>query len=158
MDYKLGIRNVTYQDLDEISELDLMEDDLKELQYAGFTNVPITLITGCLMSMNQDQCVCRCYYELESGKILGVYGITYVGTIWFLSSKELLNHYREFTKRTKEEFLGFTKGCGVVYNYVHSRHKRAIRWLKWLGFTIVGKPVYFTEPTELYFKMEYYGE
>lgn len=158
MNYKLGIRDVVYNDLDEISQLDLMDDDLKELYFAGFTNTPITLIAGCLMSMNQDRCVCRCYYELETGRILGVYGITYVGTIWFLSSKELLSHYREFTKRTQAEFKYFTKGCGLVYNYVHSRHRRAIRWLKWLGFKIVGNPVYFMEPTELYFRMEYYGE
>jgi len=156
MGFKLGIRDVTEEDFAEISLLDLMDDDKTELYNMGYHNIPVTLTLGCKLSMDEG-CVCRCYYELDTGKILGVYGITNIKTIWFLSSKDLLEHYKEFTKRTKKEFNYFTEGCGEVYNYVHTKHKRALRWLKWLGFKQEGDPVVFNTSEEQFVKMIFNG-
>ena len=158
MSYKLGIRDVTLEDLKEVAKLKLMDDDLMELFYMGVNDIPLTLVQGCLASICQPDCVCRCYYELATGKILGVYGITKYRTIWFLSTSDLLSHYREFSRRTKKEFNEFTRGCGEVYNYVHTRHRRALRWLKWLGFECSDEVFHFRLRTELYYKMTYRGD
>lgn len=127
---KLGIRDVTWGDLEEISKLDLMDDDKMELQGLGVTELSIELVSSCIASFGQ---VCKCYYELESKEIIGVYGISKFNTIWFLSSKRLMEHKKEFARRTKKEFNEFTKGYNNVFNFVHPRHKRANRWLQWLG-------------------------
>lgn len=138
---KLGIRDVTWGDLEEISKLDLMDDDKMELHDMGASDYPLELVASCISSFGH---VCKCYYELESKEIIGVYGISKHNTIWFLSSKRLMEHKKEFARRTKKEFDKFTEGYNEVFNFVHIEHTRARRWLHWLG--LVRDPMMYKLP------------
>jgi len=152
---KLAIRDVTWADLEEISKLDLMEDDLMVVNGMGDTDIPIVLTTSCINSFNR---VCRCFFEVSSGKIIGVYGVTKYDTIWFLSDKLLKKHWKEFVRGTKEEFKKLTEGVDFAFNYVHWNHKRALRWLRWLGFRRTINFYTFPPKTEKYIKIEFYKE
>ena len=151
----LKIKDVQGEDLEEISRLDLMDDDIEELKGIGLADIPNTLRESCRMSMSV---ICRCFYEDTTGEIIGVYGISCEGFIWFLSSKKLKECYREFLRGTKEEFKYLTQEHSYAYNYVHGNHKRAIRWLKWLGIHISEQIYTFPPSEEPYHKLEFIKE
>ena len=152
---KLAVRPVEWKDLEAIAKLDLMEDDLMEILGTGQTNIPQILVTSCMDSFSR---VCRCVYEVETGDILGVYGVTDTDMIWFLSDKKIKDHYKEFIKRTKEEFELLTNGVEYAYNFVHWYHRRAIRWLTWLGFIRQAGFYEFPPMNQRYIRFEFMKE
>ena len=155
MENKLAIRDVTWNDLEAVSKIDLMEDDLMEVRGMSDAAIPMVLIESCVVSFNR---ICRCFYEVATGQIIGVYGVTDKNMIWFLSDKKLKEHWKEFVRGTKEEFQILTEGVDYAFNYVHWRHQRALRWLSWLGFTRKVDFVHFPPKTERYFQLEFYKE
>lgn len=131
----LLIKDVHEDDLEEISLLDLMDDDRMELEGMGysFDQFPEILKLSCELSMDR---ICRCFYESTTGEIIGVYGVTEANAIWFLASKSLKKYWKEFVRGTKTEFKYLTKDVAYAYNYVHPRHTRGLKWLSWLGIHI----------------------
>ena len=152
---KLGIRDVTLGDLVEIAKLDLLDDDLEEIKGTGNTDIQKVLIDSCLFSMDH---VCRCFYIKATEEIVGIYGISKDNVIWFLSSKRLMEVWKEFVRGTKEEFKVLTKDHEYAYNYIHTNHKRAKRWLRWLGIHISEETYVFPPKTDLYHKLEFIKE
>lgn len=150
----LKIRNVLRSDLEEISRLDLMEDDIMELKGIGHKDedIPNILKESCEISLSR---VCRCFYEDSTGEIIGVYGVTEERAIWFLSSKKLMEVWKEFVRGTKEEFKYLTKDVDYAFNYVHKDHKRGLKWLHWLGFSRSEQIYEFPPATEPYYKLTY---
>ena len=93
--------------------------------------------------------------------IWGVGKITHLskeGIPWMLTSNLVDTHYREFLRRGPELVMNIKKEAVVLLNMVDSRNKRAIRWLKWLGF-IIHDPVPFGPDGMLFhpFIMENYN-
>ncbi len=152
---KLGVKDVTWADIEKIAKLDLMEDDIMELLGTGQYNIPQILVNSCMGSLNR---VCRCVYELDTGDIVAVFGLTDGDMIWFLSDKRLMNNYKEFIKRTKYEFERLIKDVDYAYNFVHWYHKRAIRWLTWLGFIRQAGFYEFPPETQRYIRFEFMKE
>lgn len=150
----LKIRDVQWSDLEEISKLDLMEDDKMELKGIGYTEdqIPIVLRESCALSSVR---ICRCFYEDSTGEIIGVYGVTKDDAIWFLASKRLIDVWKEFVRGTKKEFKYLTKDVTYAYNFVHQRHTRGLRWLKWLGISISSTLYQFPHSEDLYHKIEF---
>lgn len=58
------------------------------------------------------------------------------GVPWLLGTPEVRNHAKAFARRSKDwidrEMLHYTR----LENWVDARHTRAVRWLRWLGFTL----------------------
>ncbi|BCS53306.1 hypothetical protein GSbR_21680 [Geobacter sp. SVR] len=65
---------------------------------------------------------------------------------WFLSTGEVSAFSKTFLKGSREVILRFHEKYDVLSNTVDSRHEVAIRWLKWLGFTILPTPLRFHDP------------
>lgn len=79
---------------------------------------------------------------LADGKVVAVYGIssrspiTRVGSPWMLTTNEVEKHRKLFLKHTKQQVNQWRREYTVMFNYVDARYTQAIRWLKWLGFTV----------------------
>jgi len=58
------------------------------------------------------------------------------GTIWLLGTDLLQKHGRRFLRRNRDETDRLSNGFSLLENYCDARNTVAIRWLKWLGFTI----------------------
>ena len=62
--------------------------------------------------------------------------ISGIGVIWMLSTDNV-NHYRkEIINNAYNAFMDITKGYTTVYNYVHAENRLALRFLRFMGFTI----------------------
>ena len=77
----------------------------------------------------------------EVACILGVHRHTQMSTKgipWLLTTHVVDKHPRLFLRYTRQgmEEIKQTWDFDVLENYVDARHHEAIRWLKWLGFTI----------------------
>lgn len=74
------------------------------------------------------------------GRLVCMYGVTpvsdKVGVIWFLATDEFDN-YKDFVKKHCKKVCNILlMGYDHVYNYVYVGHDKALRWVKWLGFTV----------------------
>lgn len=71
-----------------------------------------------------------------------MYGVTSggdrIGQIWLISTYLVDQHQRAFLERSRLEFARFKAQYDRLFNFVDVRNKKAIRWLRWLGFTVDG--------------------
>ena len=78
----------------------------------------------------------------SKGKPIGMFGIrpdSYMGekaTIWFLASDELDSIKLRFLKHSKRFVKMFLSFYPYLYNYVDTRNKSSIEWLKFCGANI----------------------
>ncbi len=85
---------------------------------------------------------------LADGKVLCMFGVgsltilSLTGIPWLLATKKLERHSRAFLRRNRGVLADMGNGYTLLRNHVDARNKAAIRWLGWLGFTIL--------PTETY--------
>lgn len=95
-------------------------------------------------------------WEAE-GKVVCLFGVTPFddgfNVLWFLATDEFDKHRRFIRQNSKKIFKAVTEGYDYMFNYVHADHKKALRWIKWLGCK-----VYEPEPLgingELFCKFE----
>lgn len=79
--------------------------------------------------------------------------ITGTGTPWLLSSVDALQHRRQFLLLSKDVVGEMLEFCPRLENYVHSKNKLSIRWLKWIGFKIHFKdPLVIKETDEKFYR------
>ena len=76
-------------------------------------------------------------------KICGVFGLTLfeegLGVPWFVSNEVPFSDYasRGLFLRKSRDLVSFMKSrCTHMINYVSLENTKAVRWLRWLGFTI----------------------
>lgn len=80
---------------------------------------------------------------LADGRVVCMFGVgsatvlSLTGVPWLLATKELENHGRAFIRRNKRELLKMSRGYNLLRNYVDARNLVSIRWLRWLGFTVL---------------------
>ena len=60
-----------------------------------------------------------------------------VGVPWMLGSNGIYKHTRKLTTECKMWLEFIHKDYDLLFNYVHSENPKAIRWLQWMGFTMV---------------------
>lgn len=75
------------------------------------------------------------------GKVICIYGVTpwedKKGVIWFVATDEFDKRKDTFRVFCKEIVGEMSEGYDYLFNYVHTKHKKAIKWLKWLGFKLL---------------------
>lgn len=105
----------------------------------------------------------ECRTWLADDKPLAMFGIIYKTLIsddvipWMLGSEELRKHARGFLSSSTATIKGWSEKYTYLENYVDIRHKRAVRWLSWLGFTI-HKPAILVGPRKMpFFKFSMKG-
>lgn len=81
------------------------------------------------------------YTITTAGRPIAMFGVTpmggTVGAPWLLGSDGVLEHWREFVRRSGEEFARIRRPYTYLYNYCDARNELAMRWLRWLGFEFV---------------------
>ncbi|GHV58467.1 hypothetical protein FACS189460_6000 [Deltaproteobacteria bacterium] len=83
-------------------------------------------------------------------------GAVDVGAPWLLGS-DLLERpevSREFIRQSRPHLAELEPGFRKLHNLVHAENKLAIRWLKWLGFSLAAAPLKFHEEPFFYFWKE----
>lgn len=59
-----------------------------------------------------------------------------VGIPWLLGTPAMRARPRVFLEASKRHFGELVQGYERLENWVDARHTRAVKWLKWLGFTV----------------------
>lgn len=59
-----------------------------------------------------------------------------VGIPWALGTFAVPQHGRAIARGSREVVQQYRTWYKLMVNYVDARHRRAVRWLSWLGFTI----------------------
>lgn len=73
---------------------------------------------------------------LADGKVVCLFGVSNGLHPWLLASDDLLRHRREFLRASRAWVEGVRREYPVLYNWVGADNVLAIRWLRWLGFTV----------------------
>ena len=113
----------------------MAEDDCRECEAGGFgpyralkdsLDMSVAAWTGMVGDMPVVMFGVTPWNGILSGK----------GSPWLLGTDELKNHKIYFLKRNRE----FLEKMQVLFpelsGVVDIRHRRGIRWLRWLGFTV----------------------
>lgn len=79
---------------------------------------------------------------LADGKVLCMLGVVergayrQIGIPWMLGSHDLPEHPRVFLRASRNYVRAIRQEYKILENYVDSRHEKAVKWLRWLGFRI----------------------
>ena len=79
---------------------------------------------------------------LVNGRVMAIWGVGKVtvlsetGMPWMLTSILVEQHYRIFLRHSKSLLYIMKQEAIVFNNFVDARNVTAIKWLRWLGFTI----------------------
>lgn len=86
------------------------------------------------------------YAGLLDGMAVCVWGVapvcllTGLGAPWMVGTSDLDIHATKFLRRCRAPLLELFSGYDRLENYVDARNTKAIRWLKFMGFTINNDP------------------
>ena len=69
---------------------------------------------------------------LSVGSLLGG-----VGVPWLLTGVPVDRHHKDFLRLTRAGVARMRREFAVLTNIVHAEYVEAIRWLRWLGFSVV---------------------
>lgn len=58
------------------------------------------------------------------------------GVPWALTGPACERHRKRFLLESRRQVARMRAEAAPLVNYVHAEHRRAIRWLRWLGFTL----------------------
>lgn len=77
----------------------------------------------------------------DEGKPFAMFGVAgdnpNLGIPWMLGSDGIYKHASQFIEECKGWLDELEEDYELLMNYVHADNTKAIRWLKWMGFTMV---------------------
>lgn len=135
----MPIRIATVDDADQMAPV-LRPADATEVLRMGEGSVASVLRRSIARSVEA--------YVFEDGDHpLAVYGIVQpsamdpmYGVPWLVGTRHLAAHPKRFLRETRAQVAEWRTRYTVMSNMVDARYAPAIRWLRWLGFSI-GAPV-----------------
>jgi len=132
-------RQSRLQDICELAP-NLRYEDKREVEALG-SNSEKSLVLGYVYST-----ICRSIIN-SNGLVVGMYGVCpteepKVGRVWMLGSKGLLKISREFLRQSRTEVEKMNTKYNLLCNYIDSRNKAHIRWIRWCGFKIIGEKIF----------------
>lgn len=152
---KTYYRFTTKGDYNKIIELNLRKSDKMQLKAATGLE-PKDAIKKSVESSDLTRTV------IHNEKVEGVFGLKIlptpsqltVGSPWFLATDKFNEFSISFAKNSivvvYENMLHYAP---ILMNFVDSRHKESIRWLKWIGFTVdTDSPVKLNDPDVLFYR------
>ena len=98
---------------------------------------PVTALTHSLSASD------NAYVAVDENEVpILMFGVVnagqdFVGVPWMLGSKGIYQHTRQLQAECKQWLDVVHKDYTLLYNYVHAKNPKAIRWLQWMGFTMV---------------------
>jgi hypothetical protein len=112
----------------------LRAQDEAEIRSGGST--PEQALTEAFDKSNEPLAV------LFEGRVLAIFGvakphaISDYGMIWMLGSKEVPKHTKMLLRASKAYVKRELRKTSHLVNYVDAEYQEAVRWLRWLGFTV----------------------
>lgn len=73
----------------------------------------------------------------EPVAIFGVVDNGAAGVIWMIATDDFEKHSIEFIRNQRDVVDRMIMPYRYLYNFVHAKHSKAIKWLKAIGFTIL---------------------
>lgn len=125
------------EDLIRIVAENMRQDDIEEV-WASHRSLPFDALMTSWKLSNLSSIV-----EIN-GELCAMFGVRKMdvlsgrGVPWMLSTNHLVvpANAREFLKGTKSIVAEMLDACPLLQNYVYTKNRLSIRWLKWIGFTI----------------------
>jgi hypothetical protein len=131
---EISLKPATFADIEELAE-NLRDEDLEEARAYG-----LPPIVGLTMSF-------RTSYEVWTGRVDGelvtVFGIAKKtalsdeGVPWLMGTPLVEKYGFAFARRNKAMVKSWRERHPVMRNFIDTRNKTSIRWLKWLGFELL---------------------
>lgn len=88
------------------------------------------------------------YTGLADGEPICLYGVAQpsllvlAGRPWMVGTDDVPKHSLKFLRESREVVRQMKEKFPFMFNYVDARHADAIRWLRWLGFTVADAAPY----------------
>lgn len=125
---------------DHVKELvrDMRWEDIQELRAQGIQDAKECIQKGVSVSPES-------WALVLDGTLLCIMGCASfdgrVGIPWMLSTKHLKKHAKGAIPLGIAYVSKWAEQYSSLVNYVHSKNKSAIRWLKWMGFEFTLPPL-----------------
>ena len=103
----------------------LRTDDINEIEAKGKT--PLQALEQAFVSSYE------CMKLVKNNQIIGMYGISKHGIIWFLGTDEMENNPFYFVREGKKVINKWLKTHKTLWNIVDSRNRTHIKWLEVIG-------------------------
>ena len=139
---KVKVRPSVMEDVQPIAD-NMREEDRAEVK-ASHGHLPEqALISG----LNDP--LCECYTVTTKGKPIAMFGCSqspfpHLAGVWFLSTNETKQHIRDFLTLPPKFFKRWFETYPNLFNIVDKRNKASLRWLKRLGFKVIGESTQWT--------------
>ena len=121
---------------------DLRKEDLAEIKAkSGDVDIEKTLLKGLAMTS-----YCRSFFVDK--KIAGIYGVVpslddkNIGSPFLLCTPKIKNIKIKFLRECKDRVEEMSDRFPVLINYIDSRNKLHLTWLKWCGFKIINEKTF----------------
>lgn len=146
------IRPTRIEDAVELAQ-NLRESDLAELRAYGHAQSNDEVIRRSVASSIMAW---SAYIDGELACIMGVAPLSItsgIGSPWMFGTPVLDKHNRVLVRNTPEYIARMLKAFPHLVNFVHSKNRTSVRWLRYLGFTLheakpygtLGEPFQFFE-------------
>ena len=144
--HKPHLRLASENDCIYLSE-NLREEDKQEIKAVTGLPALVTLLSGLKFSLVP---LVICDEQSKPVAMLGVVPNGLIGSIWMVGTDDLKKISLSFLRHSKKVCDVIKGKHQLLHNYVDSRNKLHINWLKWMGFTIIGKVNYGIENRKFY--------
>ena len=121
---------------------DLRPEDAEEIKAkSGSNDIEKTLLKGFTMTD-----YCRAFFV--DGEIEGIYGVVgavddkSIGSPFLLCTTKIKKIKIKFLKECKDRVQEMQDKFPVLFNYIDSRNKLHLTWLKWCGFRIINEKTF----------------
>lgn len=79
---------------------------------------------------------------LADGVPVAMWGVDQAGCIWMIGTDAIDKYRKIFLRESRRELEQFQERHELLWNWVDARNRKAIRWLKWLGFELLDAQPY----------------
>lgn len=132
----------------------LRGDDLSELVAAlGPSVVPEDVLRASIRYSDDPRTV------LVDGEPAAIFGVVdmgetnpSVGSIWLMGTPVILDIRREFLRQCRAQLAMQESTYDILTNFVDSRNTVHIKWLQWLGFSIIRKEENYGEGSQTFYE------
>lgn len=134
-------------DFHKVVNLPLRELDEKEVRASSGYRPKEALTISLAISKKTWVVIHKKEIEAVFGVSRGAEG----GVPWFLSTDKFNEFTYSFAKESIKLIKDMLDEYKYLYNFVSVEHIEAIRWLKWLGFTVIETPINYNDSDFYYF-------
>ena len=132
-------RDASLQDIKDLAN-NLRKEDEREVRTLTQEDPVKSLIRGFVVSK-------MCKVVFLNKKLVLIYGVAKtsdpeIGSPYMLATNELPKIGVRFVGNSKDRIDKMHEHYPVLFNYIDSRNKLHLKWLKWCGFEIIGFKIF----------------